>query len=281
MTNKASDDAVVVDHLRVVRGGREVLPDLEPLGAPGPGRRAARAERRRQVDPDAGRRRGAGHRRWHGHRARRGGRRRPGCGTGSATSPRRRASTATSRCATTSATSRRIMGVGADAVDRAIAAVDLTDHAHVKVENLSGGQQSRAQPRLHAGRGPRGARARRADRRARPGAAARPVGPVPPAGRRGAHGVRVEPRHGRGLALRPAAAAARRPHPQRLHPARAARAHRHRGCRAGLPRAHRRGGRATARHAMEAGGAHERPDHRAPPRPASCASCAPTTARSP
>jgi ABC-2 type transport system ATP-binding protein len=38
----------------------------------------------------------------------------------------------------------RIMGVGADAVDRAIASVDLTDHAHVKVENLSGGQQSRA-----------------------------------------------------------------------------------------------------------------------------------------
>src|SRR6476620_8215881 len=36
------------------------------------------------------------------------------------------------------------MGASADAVDRAIAAVDLTDHAHVRVENLSGGQRSRA-----------------------------------------------------------------------------------------------------------------------------------------
>ena len=39
------------------------------------------------------------------------------------------------------------------------------------------------------------------------------------------------------------------------------------------------------RHAAPAGAAevrrHERPDHRAPPRPASCASCAPTTAPSP
>ena len=38
----------------------------------------------------------------------------------------------------------RIMGVGADAVDRAIAAVDLVDHEHARVENLSGGQRSRA-----------------------------------------------------------------------------------------------------------------------------------------
>jgi ABC-2 type transport system ATP-binding protein len=36
------------------------------------------------------------------------------------------------------------MGVGPDAVDRAIAAVDLGDHADARVENLSGGQRSRA-----------------------------------------------------------------------------------------------------------------------------------------
>ena len=38
----------------------------------------------------------------------------------------------------------RVVGVGADAVDRAIADVDLTDHADALVGNLSGGQWSRA-----------------------------------------------------------------------------------------------------------------------------------------
>jgi ABC-2 type transport system ATP-binding protein len=38
----------------------------------------------------------------------------------------------------------KVMGVGPDATDRAIATVDLTDHADARVENLSGGQESRA-----------------------------------------------------------------------------------------------------------------------------------------
>lgn len=38
----------------------------------------------------------------------------------------------------------RVVGVGAEAVDRAIADVDLTDHADALVGNLSGGQWSRA-----------------------------------------------------------------------------------------------------------------------------------------
>lgn len=38
----------------------------------------------------------------------------------------------------------RVLGAPDDAVDRAIAAVDLTDHAGARVENLSGGQLSRA-----------------------------------------------------------------------------------------------------------------------------------------
>ncbi len=37
-----------------------------------------------------------------------------------------------------------VVGVGPDAVDRAIESVDLTDHAGARVENLSGGQLSRA-----------------------------------------------------------------------------------------------------------------------------------------
>lgn len=38
----------------------------------------------------------------------------------------------------------RVLGVGADAVDRAIEEVDLTDHADALVVNLSGGQKTRA-----------------------------------------------------------------------------------------------------------------------------------------
>ena len=62
----------------------------------GPGRRAARAERRRQVDPDAGRRRGAGRRRAATVTVLgRAGRVAVAARAGSATSPRPRASTAT------------------------------------------------------------------------------------------------------------------------------------------------------------------------------------------
>ena len=92
----------------------------------------------------------------------------------------------------------RVIGVGADAVDRAIAAVDLVDHAARQGREPLRRPAVAGQPGVHARGRPRGARARRADRRARPGAAARPVGPVPAAGGGGAHGVRLQPRHGRG-----------------------------------------------------------------------------------
>ena len=69
-----TSDAIVVEHLRVTRGGREVLPDLslrvprgEVVGLLGP-------ERLRQVHPDARGRRRAGRRRGRGHRPRRAGR---------------------------------------------------------------------------------------------------------------------------------------------------------------------------------------------------------------
>src|SRR6266545_3940908 len=70
-----------------------------------------------------------------------------------------------------------------------------------------------ARPRLAGRRVARRARAagaRRADRRARPGAPPRPVGAVPRARRGRCHGAGLEPRDGRGQALRRAGAAARR-----------------------------------------------------------------------
>jgi ABC-2 type transport system ATP-binding protein len=143
MTNKTSDDAVVVDHLRVVRGGRDVLPDLslsvprgQVVGLLGPsgGGKSTLMRAVVGVQVTAG-------------------------GTVTvlgeeAGSPglRHRVGYLTQAPSVYGDLSvrdnvdyiARIMGVGADAVDRAIASVDLTDHAHVKVENLSGGQQSRA-----------------------------------------------------------------------------------------------------------------------------------------
>ena len=121
---------------------------------------------------------------------------------------------------------------------------------------------------------PEAAGARRADRRARPGAAARPVGPVPPAGRRGSHAARLEPRHGRGVALRPAAAAARG---RILADATLAELL----ARTGTDDAEQaflalidRGRRTAAPH-------ERRGSHRSSPPAGSCASCAPTTAPSP
>ena len=143
MTNKASDDAVVVDHLRVVRGGRDVLPDLslsvprgQVVGLLGPSGGGKSTLMRAVVGVQViaggtvtvlGEEAGS-----------------PGL--------RHRVGYLTQAPSVYGDLSvrdnvgyiARIMGAGADAVDRAIASVDLTDHAHVRVENLSGGQRSRA-----------------------------------------------------------------------------------------------------------------------------------------
>ena len=143
MTNKADDDAVVVDHLRVVRGGRVVLPDLslrvprgQVVGLLGPSGGGKSTLMRAVVGVQViaggtvtvlGEEAGS-----------------PGL--------RHRVGYLTQAPSVYGDLSvrdnvtylARIMGVGADAVDRAIAAVDLVDHAHAKVENLSGGQRSRA-----------------------------------------------------------------------------------------------------------------------------------------
>ena len=88
------------------------------------------------------------------------------------------------------------------------------------VGRLSGGQRSRASLAVALLGEPGPAGARRADGRPRPGAAPRPVGAVPPARRSGAVRVRVQPRDGRGRALRPAAADAGGPDHRRRHPRR-------------------------------------------------------------
>ena len=146
MTNNAADvirDAVVVEHLRVVRGGKDVLPDLsltvprgQVVGLLGPsgGGKSTLMRAVVGVQVIAG-------------------------GTvtvlgDEAGSPalRRRVGYLTQAPSVYGDLSVRenvqyiasVMGVGPDAVDRAIAAVDLTEHASAKVENLSGGQRSRA-----------------------------------------------------------------------------------------------------------------------------------------
>jgi len=143
MTNKVSDDAVVVDHLRVVRGGRDVLPDLslsvprgQVVGLLGPSGGGKSTLMRAVVGVQViaggtvtvlGEEAGS-----------------PGL--------RRRVGYLTQAPSVYGDLSvrdnvgyvARIMGVGAESVDRAISSVDLTDHAHARVENLSGGQRSRA-----------------------------------------------------------------------------------------------------------------------------------------
>jgi ABC-2 type transport system ATP-binding protein len=142
MTNNEGA-AVVVDHLRVVRGGREVLPDLslsvptgQVVGLLGPSGGGKSTLMRAVVGVQVlaggtvtvlGEEAGS-----------------PGL--------RRRVGYLTQAPSVYSDLSvrdnvgyvARIMGVGAEAVDRAISSVDLTDHAHATVENLSGGQRSRA-----------------------------------------------------------------------------------------------------------------------------------------
>jgi ABC-2 type transport system ATP-binding protein len=147
MTNNSADvgggDAVVVEHLRVVRGGKDVLPDLsltvprgQVVGLLGPsgGGKSTLMRAVVGVQVIAG-------------------------GTvtvlgDEAGSPalRRRVGYLTQAPSVYGDLSVRdnveyiasVMGVGPDAVDRAIAAVDLTEYASAKVENLSGGQRSRA-----------------------------------------------------------------------------------------------------------------------------------------
>ena len=147
MTNNtaaaAAGDAVVVDHLRVVRGGREVLPDLsltvprgQVVGLLGPSGGGKSTLMRAVVGVQVlaggtvtvlGEEAGS-----------------PGL--------RHRVGYLTQAPSVYGDLSvrdnveyiARVMGVGPDAVERAIAAVDLTDHATARVENLSGGQRSRA-----------------------------------------------------------------------------------------------------------------------------------------
>jgi ABC-2 type transport system ATP-binding protein len=143
MTNKAVDDAIVVEHLRVVRGVREVLPDLsvrvprgQVVGLLGPSGGGKSTLMRAVVGVQViaggtvtvlGEEAGS-----------------PGL--------RRRVGYLTQAPSVYGDLTvrdnvdyiARVMGVGPDARDRAIATVDLTDHADARVENLSGGQESRA-----------------------------------------------------------------------------------------------------------------------------------------
>ena len=143
MTNISPDNSIVVEHLRVVRGDREVLPDLsvtvprgQVIGLLGPsgGGKSTLMRAVVGVQVIAG-------------------------GTVSvlgeeAGSPalRQRVGYLTQAPSvygdlTVRDNVRyfgRVIGVGGDAADRAIEAVALTDHADALVENLSGGQWSRA-----------------------------------------------------------------------------------------------------------------------------------------
>ena len=143
MTNNASEAAIVVDHLHVVRGAREVLPDLsmtvphgQVVGLLGPSGGGKSTLMRAVVGVQVvaggtvtvlGQEAGS-----------------PGL--------RQRVGYLTQAPSVYSDLSvldnvryiARVMGVGSDEVDRAIEAVDLTDHAGARVENLSGGQVTRA-----------------------------------------------------------------------------------------------------------------------------------------
>ena len=153
----------------------------------------------RQVDVDPLDRGRADRRERRGHRA---GKRRArrSSGVSSATSRRRRPSTATSPCARTCATSpgssmwptsrsTRRSGPSRSAATR------IRSSERSRAESCRG---SRSQQRSSAGRAPR---ARRADRRSRPPPAPRPLEHVPPARRGGEHAAGLNPRDGRGRAL--------------------------------------------------------------------------------
>jgi ABC-2 type transport system ATP-binding protein len=143
MTNMSPEDVIVVENLRVVRGPREVLPDLsvrvprgQVVGLLGPsgggkstlmravvGVQVVASGRVRVLGEDAGS---------------------PGL--------RHRVGYLTQAPSLYSDLSvldnvryiAQVVGVGREDVERAIEEVDLTDHADARVENLSGGQVSRA-----------------------------------------------------------------------------------------------------------------------------------------
>ena len=107
-------------------------------------------------------------------------------------------------------------------VARVIDEVGLGTHADHIVGELSGGQLNRASLAVALLGRAGAAGARRAHGRTRPGAARGAVDAVPPARRPRRDAAGVQPRDGRGRPLRAAAADARRPHPRRRHPGRAA-----------------------------------------------------------
>ena len=206
--------------LTVIRGGFRVLDGLDldigagVTGLLGPSGCGKSTLMRAVVGvQQSSRRRGDG--------AGRAGRQPGSCGTGSATSPRRRASTTTSPCVENLRYFARVLGVDRRRCRPGGRAVDLARHADQMVGQLSGGQRSRASLAVALLGRPGAAGPRRAHGRARPGAAPGPVGAVPPAGRRRRRRAGLQPRDGRGRALRPAAADARGRDPRRRHPGRA------------------------------------------------------------
>ena len=105
----------------------------------------------------------------------------------------------------------------ADGVERALADVDLTDHADRLVAQPLRRPALAGLARGRPARRARTPRPRRTHRRPRPGAPPRPLEPLPPDRRRRRHPPRLVPRHGRGRTLRPAAAHALRAPPRRRH----------------------------------------------------------------
>ncbi len=142
MTNSAGD-AIVVDDLRVVRGGREVLPGLsvrvptgQVVGLLGPSGGGKSTLMRSVV----------------GVQVVEGGTVTVLGEPAGSPALRHRVGYLTQAPSVYADLSVRdnvryfasVLGVGAEAADQAIEAVDLTDHATARVENLSGGQLSRA-----------------------------------------------------------------------------------------------------------------------------------------
>lgn len=186
------------------------------------GHRAARSLGMRQDDADEGDRRSPENNRWDGDRARRARRvtaaAEPGglrhAGRLGLRRPHGRAEPALLRPVAGGAALRRRPG------DRAGRAARPTraDGRHA--------QRRPAEPglaRRRDARGPAAPRPRRADGRSRPPAARRAVGRLPRAGRLGRDAPGVQPRDGRGAALRPGAAHAPRADHRRHHAIRAAR----------------------------------------------------------
>ena len=125
-----------------------------------------------------------------------------------------------------------------------------SDHDDQVVAPAQRGRAVAGQPGRRPARRARPAGARRADGRTRPRAAPGPLDAVPPAGGRRRRRLRLQPRHGRGRPLRPAAADARR------------RDHRRRHTRAEIRREHRFAGTSSTRSCPGQDPAHRRHRHR-------------------